>query len=228
LIQQIVTSGFLNDLNRNALLRLTNINKRYGSHEVLDFPMWEIGNGVYWLKGKNGTGKSTLFRIISGQTPFTGDVELNGISLKKQPIVFRSKISFAEAEPQYPSFITGNELLEFYRQIRHSELKEIESLAAYFEMSDFLDMKIGGYSSGMVKKLSLICAFLGTPDFYILDEPLITIDAISSDKLLNLIKAKVLEGKSFLLSSHQQINNDQLLLDGIFQIVDKQLIVLEC
>jgi len=66
------------------------------------------------LKGGNGTGKSTLFRIISGQIPFKGEVQLNGISLRKEPIKFRSKISFAEAEPQYPLFIKGKELIDFY------------------------------------------------------------------------------------------------------------------
>lgn len=208
------------------MLRLSNINKRYGTHEVLDFPLWETGSGIYWLKGKNGTGKSTLFRIISGQTPFEGEVELNGLSLRKQPVRFRSKISFAEAEPQYPSFITGRELLEFYREIRQADRKEVDLLAAHFEIADFLDTKIGGYSSGMVKKLSLICAFLGNPDFYILDEPLITIDAASADKLLDLIKARASEGKSFLLSSHQEISSDRLPLNGVFQIVDKQLIAL--
>lgn len=208
------------------MLSLTNIRKVYGSHEVLDFSRWEIGAGLHWLKGKNGTGKSTLFRIISGQTPFAGEVELSGVNLKKQPILFRSKISFAEAEPQYPSFITGRELIAFYQQVRKAEDSQISLLADYLEMSSFLGNKIGGYSSGMIKKLSLICAFLGESDLYILDEPLITIDAASSDKLLDLIKLKSAEGKSFLLSSHQEINSDKLQPDGIFQIVDKQIIAL--
>lgn len=185
------------------MLSLTNINKKYGSHEVLNFDEWKIGQGVHWLKGGNGTGKSTLFRIISGQSPFRGEVELNEINLKKQPILFRSKISFAEAEPQYPLFIKGKELIEFYQETRKSEKKEVEYLTDYFEMTAFLDNKIGGYSSGMLKKLSLICAFLGKADLYILDEPLITIDATSSEKLYYLIKTKASKGNSFLISSHQ-------------------------
>ena len=85
-------------------------------------------------------------------------------------------------------------------------------------------MAITSYSSGMLKKLSLICAFLGNPDLYILDEPLITIDVASSNKLYHLIKTKSLEGKSFLLSSHQEVSSDKLQLDMIFQIVNKQII----
>lgn len=208
------------------MLTLTNINKKYGSNEVLNLKEWEIKKGIYWLKGGNGTGKSTLFHIISGQTPFDGEVEFNGINLKKQPIPFRSRISFAEAEPQYPSFIKGKELTAFYQEVRKASAKEVNHLIDYFEMTPFINNKIGTYSSGMLKKLSLICAFIGNPDLYILDEPLITIDTNSSTKLYELIKTKHSEGKSFLLSSHQEINMGKINLDAIFQIIDKQIVKL--
>lgn len=208
------------------MLSLTNINKKYGSHEVLNFSAWNLDKGVYWVKGGNGTGKSTLFRIISGQVPFKGEVQLNGISLRKEPVKFRSKISFAEAEPQYPLFIKGRELIDFYSATRKAERKQAEELATHFEMTPFLDNVVGSYSSGMLKKISLICALIGDADIFILDEPLITIDIQSADKLYKLIKEKAGQGKSFLLSSHQEVNMDQLKLDSIFQILNKQVIQL--
>lgn len=208
------------------MLSLTNINKKYGSHEVLNFSEWKIDKGIYWLKGGNGTGKSTLFRIISGQIPFKGEVELDGINLRKEPIKFRSKISFAEAEPQYPLFVKGKELIDFYIEIRKAERKQADELADYFEMTTFLNNTIGSYSSGMLKKLSLICAFIGNADLYILDEPLITIDIGSADKLYKLIREKASQGKSLLLSSHQEVSNDKLRLDKVFQIVNKQVVQL--
>ena len=205
-------------------LVLNHIDKKYGSHTVLQFDHWSANTGVYWLKGGNGTGKTTLFRIISGQTPFKGQVLLDGIDLIKAPISFRSKISYAEAEPQYPLFITGRELLDFYKDVRQAKQDEINELARIFDLSDFLDQKIGGYSSGMLKKLSLVCAFVGDVDLYILDEPLITIDAIAADKLYELISKKTKQGKSFLLSSHQEINSEKLNVDAVFEIQNKQLI----
>lgn len=204
-------------------LELNHIHKQYGSHLVLQFDHWEISKGVYWLKGGNGTGKTTLFRIITGQTPFKGEVEFDGISLKKDPISFRAKISYAEAEPQYPLFITGNELLGFFVETRNGTKQQVAELTKLFEMDDYLDQKIGGYSSGMLKKLSLICAFIGEVDFYILDEPLITIDTASANKLYELIALKAGEGKSFLLSSHQEIDPEKLKIDGVFEIKQKQL-----
>ncbi len=81
-----------------------------------------------------------------------------------------------------------------------------------------------GFSSGMLKKLSLICALIGDIELYILDEPLITIDTESADKLYQLIAIKAREGKSFLLSSHQEIDNSKLIIDGIFRIENKQIV----
>jgi ABC-2 type transport system ATP-binding protein len=205
-------------------LSLSNIHKQYGSHVVLQFDEWKITNGIYWLKGGNGTGKTTLFRIISGQTPFSGNVLLNEVDLKKQPIKFRSMISYAEAEPQYPLFVTGNELLSFYREVRNAQQIEVDELTEIFELNDFLTQKISGYSSGMLKKLSLICALLGDAELYILDEPLITIDAASATKLYELISKKTEQGKSFLLSSHQEMNAEKLSVKEIFKIEHKKII----
>jgi len=204
-------------------LVLQHIRKQYGSHLVLQFDHWEIKQGIYWLKGGNGTGKTTLFRIITGQTPFNGEVKLNNVSLQQSPIAFRSQISYAEAEPQYPLFVTGRELLDFCRDTRNGTQAEIDELAMLFGMDAFLGQKIGGYSSGMLKKLSLICAFIGDVDFYILDEPLITIDVASAHKLYSLISVKAALGKSFLLSSHQEIDPEKLAVDGVFEIRNQQL-----
>lgn len=205
-------------------LKLNNISKKYGSHTVLEFDDWKINAGIYWLKGGNGTGKTTLFRIISGQTPFDGTVLLNDINLKQEPVKFRSKISYAEAEPQYPLFVTGKELLIFYKEVRNASQIEVDKLTALFEMDEFLDQKVGGYSSGMLKKLSIICSFIGEVDLYILDESLITIDTASADKLYALITAKATQGKSFLLSSHQEIDTSKLTIDGVFKIENKQVV----
>lgn len=203
------------------MLLLKNIHKRYGSNTILAFEEWQIETGIYWLKGGNGTGKTTLFRIIAGQTPFSGQVLLDNVDLKKDPVNFRTKISCAEAEPQYPSFVTGRELINFYKEIHQTQQIIVDELTSLFEMDAYLDQKIGGYSSGMLKKLSLICAFIGDVDLYILDEPLITIDAESTNKLYQLISSKTKEEKTFLLSSHQEIDETKLNLKGIFQIKNK-------
>jgi len=204
-------------------LDLENIEKKYGDHTILSFEKWRLDAGVYWVKGGNGTGKTTLFRIISGQTPFHGELSLNQINLKKQPVAYRTMISYAEAEPQYPSFITGNELLNYHIALRKADRSVAEHIVEQFGMTAFMNNKIGGYSSGMLKKLSLICAFTGDIQLYILDEPLITIDANAAQVLYGLINQYQAKGSSFLLSSHQELEPGRLSLKATFQIKDRKI-----
>lgn len=204
-------------------LALQHIDKKYGNHAIFSFEEWQLDQGIYWLKGGNGTGKTTLFRMISGQTPFEGTLTLNDISLKNQPVAYRSMISYAEAEPQYPSFITGNELLNYHIDVRHAKPEASIALVEALGMSSFMDQKVGSYSSGMLKKLSLICAFVGDIKLYILDEPLITIDTAAAEVLYQLINSYHQQGCSFLISSHQELEKAHLPIKQVFQIVDRQI-----
>ncbi|MBC8984259.1 ABC transporter ATP-binding protein [Pedobacter sp. N36a] len=204
-------------------LSLNHIDKKYGSHAIFSFEEWQLDQGIYWLKGGNGTGKTTLFKMISGQTPFEGSLTLNDISLKNQPVTYRSMISYAEAEPQYPAFITGNELLNYHIDVRYANPEDSISLISALGMSSIMDQKVGSYSSGMLKKLSLICAFVGKVQLYILDEPLITMDTAAAQVLYQLINSYHKQGYSFLLSSHQELEMNHLPIKQVFQIVDRQI-----
>ncbi|WP_158797852.1 ABC transporter ATP-binding protein [Pedobacter sp. L105] len=208
-----------------AALHLTNLTKTYGSHTILEFAEWKISTGIYWIKGGNGTGKTTLFKTIAGQTPFKGETAIDQIYLRQQPVAYRAMISYAEAEPQYPPFLTGQELLDYYIAVRKADHKIADKLVGQFKMEDFMGNKISSYSSGMLKKLSLIAAFIGEVQLYILDEPLITIDTASAEVLYNLIKTFHQQGKTFLISSHQEIDQHKIPLNGIFEIRNHQLAV---
>lgn len=205
-------------------LIIENLIKKYGSHTVLDVKYLNLNQGIYWIKGGNGTGKTTFFRVISGQAPFAGNLTLNQINIRKTPIVYRSLISYAEAEPAFPDYISGSDLLNFHIDIRKASRKASEMITERFGMTGFMDQKIGSYSSGMLKKLSLICAFTGDSQLYILDEPLITIDTQAAVVLYDLIRDYHAEGKSFLLSSHQDLDKNHLSVNHTFYIKDRELI----
>ena len=83
-------------------------------------------------------------------------------------------------------------------------------------MADYLSEPIGTYSSGMLKKLSIILAFLGSPKWVLLDEPLTTIDSKSLDALYGIIRELYVERNvSFILSSHQQIEQSMFPIEKI-------------
>ncbi len=196
------------------MLQLTHIKKAYGSRIILHVPQLTIPDGAYWIKGNNGSGKTTLLKIVAGINPFEGTIILNNTDLTKSPMAYRQQVSFAEAEPVFPDFVTGWDLIRFVQHTRNEKEESIQSLVDYFGVRSFLDYTVGTYSSGMNKKLSLLLAFIGNTKLILLDEPLITLEDVFLSLLFSLIKERQARGTSFLVSTHQPFREDQYIPDG--------------
>jgi ABC-2 type transport system ATP-binding protein len=196
------------------MLQLTGIKKTYGPRIILQIPQLIIPTGAWWLKGNNGSGKTTLMKIVGGINPFEGTILLNSVDLAKNPIAYRQQVSFAEAEPVFPGFVTGWDLIRFVQNTRKEKEERVQALVEYFGVRSFLDYTVGTYSSGMTKKLSLLLAFIGNTKLILLDEPLITLEDVFLPLLFSLIKERKAQGTSFLLSSHQPFRDDQFQPDG--------------
>lgn len=189
------------------MLLLKNVKKSYHTHLILDVPSLYLDKHIYWIKGSNGSGKTTFLKMIAGLIPFDGDIFLNNISLKNQPVMYRQNISWAEAEPLFPGFMKGTDLLLMYQKVRKSSQKQNQTLIEIFGLNDFVDNRIETYSAGMLKKLSLALAFTGHPSLIVLDEPLITLDKKALVSIHNFILEKHnSEGVGFLMSSHQELD----------------------
>jgi ABC-2 type transport system ATP-binding protein len=187
------------------MLRIANYIKTYGSFPVLHIPQLDLAAGIYWLKGGNGTGKTTFLRSIAGLIPFEGTINATCFDLRKQRKAYTRNVSFAEAEPVYPSFLTGKDLLQFYLQTKGGDKERTKEIITRLEIDSYLQNSVATYSSGMLKKLSLLLAFTGEPVLVLLDEPLITLDTKAVDTLKQLIGEKSRQGVSFLISSHQDL-----------------------
>lgn len=206
------------------MLQLNNIRKKYGTHLILAIPALQLPNGMYWIKGMNGSGKTTFLKMIAGLLSFEGTICVNNISLKKEPLAYRRLISWAEAEPLFPSFMTGKDLIALYCNVRKVSPKEADFFIERFNMTDYISHAIGTYSAGMTKKLSLLLSFLGNPSLIILDEPLITLDLDSVINMCALIKEmRAKNNTSFLLSSHQDIDQQLLSFDETFLVQNKTI-----
>jgi ABC-2 type transport system ATP-binding protein len=194
------------------MLQLHHFSKTYQGRAVLRIDSFALSPGTYWIQGANGSGKSTLLRAIAGVTSFAGDILLAGqLSVKKQAVAYRRLVNFAEAEPLFPEFLTGRELINLFKTAKdappHQEDFYLESL----RMTSYVHEPVGTYSSGMLKKLSLVLAFLGQPTCILLDEPLTTLDAEAIPVLCSwMARQQAQHGTSFLLSSHQSVAADLL------------------
>jgi ABC-2 type transport system ATP-binding protein len=157
------------------MLQITNFSKTYQGRAVLRIESFAFAPGTYWVQGANGSGKSTLLQAIAGVTPFEGDIQLAGqLSVKKQAVAYRRLVNFAEAEPVFPKFLTGRELIRLFRAAKNGPPNQEDFYLESLQMGAYVHESVGTYSSGMLKKLSLVLAFLGQPTCVVLDDPLTT------------------------------------------------------
>jgi ABC-2 type transport system ATP-binding protein len=205
------------------MLRFVNFQKFYGDYPALSINDLTIDAGVFWIKGANGSGKSTLLKSIAGILAFHGDIELNKICIKKRPVEYRKLVNFAEAEPLFPEYLTGRELINFFASAKNAPKGQEQLYLESMGIDEYVHKPVGSYSSGMLKKLSLLLAFLGKPQLILLDEPLITIDTAALTVLYHWISEHHRQyGTSFLLSSHQ-ILNAEILPARILHIENQKL-----
>jgi ABC-2 type transport system ATP-binding protein len=207
------------------MLQFQSFKKLYGGLPALKVPDLSLNAGIYWVKGVNGSGKSTLLKSIAGILAFNGDIILDGnISIKKHPVDYRKLVNFAEAEPLFPEFLTGMEMINLFADAKDAPKGQEQGYIESMGMQAYVDRPIGTYSSGMLKKLSLVLAFLGEPKLILLDEPLITIDTASLAILYTWINNLHSEkGVSFMLSSHQELDADILPQVGVLLVENQTL-----
>ncbi|RSK50199.1 ABC transporter ATP-binding protein [Hymenobacter rigui] len=194
------------------MLEFHDFHKAYNGHTILRLPDFSIDSGIYWLRGHNGSGKSTFLQSVAGILSFEGDIVLDKhLSIKKHPAAYRNKVNFAEAEPVFPDFLTGTDLIRLFKSAKQAPARQEEPYVESMGMSAYVTAPISTYSSGMLKKLALVLAFLGRPGCILLDEPLTTLDADSLPILFSWITEQQQQaGTTFLLSSHQELENDML------------------
>lgn len=206
------------------MLKVQNFTKSYSGQKIIAVDELVIPDGIHWIRGVNGSGKSTFFRSVAGIVPYEGQISWNGIDQKTQPIAYRMKVNMSEAEPLYPEFLSGYDILSFMNKAKQGTREQLRSLAERFDTPAYWKNPCGTYSSGMLKKVAIISAFLGNPELIILDEPLITIDVKSVGIVYELVKEFYEERNvNFLLSSHQDFIFENLPILHSYQVENQTI-----
>lgn len=206
------------------MLQFKNFSKSYQGRLIISVADLALTPGTYWIRGENGSGKSTLFKSLAGIIPFEGSISFSdGTDLRRDPIEFRRRVHYAEAEPIFPGFLTAHDLVQFVASTRSASSQQVSDVLSRFGIDRFLHQRCETFSSGMLKKVSLAMAFLGKPTVLILDEPLITLD----DEARSVLVQLVLDARDtiVLVSSHQTAELPALNIKTTFRILHQKLVV---
>ena len=191
------------------MLEIRNLTKTYpnGKQAVKNLSITIEDGDLYGFIGKNGAGKTTTLKACLTIHDFdSGDILLNGISIKSNPIECKKRMAYVPDSPVLGTYLTGLQYLNFvcdiYDVSTHTRKNKIIELSERLGMKDKLNDLIGSYSHGMKQKISLIGALAHEPLLLILDEPFVGLDPEAFVELKLLMKELCNSGGSVLFSSH--------------------------
>lgn len=163
----------------------------------------KVGEGqIYGFIGRNGAGKSTTLKMISGlANPTQGEVLLYGKPVS-DPVIRRRLGVLIEAAGLYPNMTARQNVIMKAKCMGLAEEKSIDRVLELTGLSDTGKKRVKHFSMGMKQRLGVALALLGNPDLLILDEPINGLDPEGIKELRQLILKLQEEGKTILLSSH--------------------------
>lgn len=191
------------------MLSVKNLSKTYRGrdYKAIDNVNLEIEDGdIYGFIGPNGAGKSTTIKCIVGIHGYDeGEIVLNGIDLKKDPLAIKRQLAYVPDNPDIYEFMTGIAYLDFITNIfgigqEKNEL--IHKYATMFGIEGDLGNPIKTYSHGMKQKIQIIAAIIHKPKLMVLDEPFVGLDPKAAFDLKEVMKELCQEGTMILFSSH--------------------------
>jgi len=190
------------------LIRLENLSKRYGRVAAVDDVSLEVQPGeVFGFLGPNGAGKTTTIRVMMGiLKPTSGRVILGGYDVEREPEKAKAITGFVPDRPSIYEKLTGGEFLQFVGSLHRMDSQRLQQrrteLLEHFELSDWKDELVEGYSHGMKQRLVLCASLLHEPKILIVDEPMVGIDPRGARVLKDLFLALAKKGTTIFFSTH--------------------------
>lgn len=203
------------------MIEVEQLTRNYDSFTAIDDLSFQVENGeVLGLVGPNGAGKTTTLRCIVGVLPpSSGDVVIDGCSIRKDPIEAKKRIGFMPDEPRLFEHLTLWEHLQFIARIY--TVPDFDERARELVRELELAGKEGALphelSRGMRQKLGIACGLLHAPGNLFFDEPLTGLDPIGIKRMKTTIRGRASAGASIIVSSH--------LLPIVEEICDRIMIL---
>ena len=195
---------------KKAILCVKELCKTYNKGKIwtVENISFNINEGeIVGLVGRNGAGKSTILKSITGILSFEkGEVSILGYNNEKEPINAKKNLGYVPDVSNAFSKMTGMEYLNFVADIfnvnkieRQNKISEFEK---FFPLKDALNKMIESYSHGMKQKISIMASLISSPKLWILDEPTTGLDHQTTQNLIKFMQNYAKRGNAVLFSSH--------------------------
>ncbi len=194
-------------MDSEILIEARALTRRYGPTVAVENLDLSLRKGeILGLLGPNGAGKSTTMKMLTGNlAPSSGDIRVNGISLREQPKRAKQHLGYLpEQPPVYPE-LTVDEYLGYCAGLhgvsRQQRAAAITSAKRDCGLSDAGRRLVGNLSKGYQQRVGIAQAIIHRPPVVILDEPTVGLDPIQIREIRSLI-GELGRNHSVILSSH--------------------------
>lgn len=209
---------------KEAVLKVEKLKKSYdGKVFAIEDINFEIKDKeIVGIIGKNGAGKSTIIKSITGVIPFNGGkIFINGNSVAENPISAKKFLGYVPDVCNAFDRMTGFEYFNFVADVfnvnKETRDKRLEEFQTLFPLGDAIHKTISSYSHGMKQKISIMASLVANPKLWILDEPTTGLDAQTSKNILNYMKKYASKGNAVMFSSHN-LNTVEDICDRVIVI----------
>jgi len=201
------------------VIRVERLVKVYGGAErpSVDGISFQVGAGeVFAFLGPNGAGKSTTAKVLTTlMKPTSGRATVAGHDVVKDSRKVRESIGYVAQSTGIDYFMTGRENLTLIGHLYHLKgnhlTERVDTMLAYFGLSDVADQMVSAYSGGMQRKLDIATALLHQPKVLFLDEPTLGLDAQSRIDLWDYVRKLNTDlGVTVFLTTHYLDEADKL------------------
>ena len=191
----------------HKLINANNLKKSFDQFIAVDSIDLQVDRGeVVGFLGPNGAGKSTTMKMLTGfLEPDDGEIFINGIDLKSNPLKAKEYIGYLpEGAPSYSDMIVSD-FLSFIGKMRglsdKSLSNRLEEMADQINLKEMWDRPVETLSKGFKRRVGIAQALIHDPDILILDEPTDGLDPNQKHEMRNLIK-KISKNKAIVISTH--------------------------
>ncbi len=191
------------------MLIIDNLRKKYPNSEKysVDGLSLKVREGeIFGFLGKNGAGKSTTIKCITGILPFEeGKINVCGYDVRKDPIKAKMNIGYVPDNHSVIEKLTGREYVNYVADIYKVGKEREGRLKRYLELFNLgfaVDRQIKSYSHGMKQKICIIAALIHQPKLWVLDEPMMGLDPQSMAEIVLHMQEHCSKGNMVFFSSH--------------------------